>query len=95
MGEPEPLHATSDAHARLHEARQIAFNIGQSAPANTFLAIWMAAAAGLYESYGLHADIVPMVGGLDMAPALQSGRIQVMHIGMSSVLRAYNAGARL
>jgi ABC-type nitrate/sulfonate/bicarbonate transport system substrate-binding protein len=52
----------------------------------------MAQAAGLYEKNGLDFDIVKMVGGSDTGPALSEGRIQLMHIGMSSVVRANAAG---
>lgn len=68
------------------------FRVGMAAPANTVLAIWMAQAAGFYEGQGLQVSIVPMVGGSDAGPALKSGRIQLMHIGMSSVVRANTSG---
>ncbi len=70
----------------------VPFRVGQAAPANTFLAIWMAQAAGLYEAQGLAVSIVPMVGGSESGPDLKSGRIQLMHIGMSSVVRANASG---
>ncbi len=68
------------------------FKVGKASPANTFLAIWMADAAGFYRGHGLEVEIVEMVGGADTGPALSSGRIQLMHIGMSSVVRANRAG---
>jgi NitT/TauT family transport system substrate-binding protein len=74
-------------------AELIPFKVGQAAPANTFLAIWMAQAAGFYEAEGLQVSVVPMVGGSDSGPALKSGRIQLMHIGMSSVVRANTSGS--
>ncbi len=70
----------------------IPFKIGKASPANTFLAIWMADAAGLYRDHGLDVEIVEMVGGSDTGPALTSGRLHLMHIGMSSVVRANAAG---
>lgn len=70
----------------------IPFKVGEASPANTFFAIWMAKAAGLYEQQGLDFEIVKMVGGSETGLALSSGRIQVMHIGMSSVVRANAAG---
>jgi NitT/TauT family transport system substrate-binding protein len=73
----------------------IPFKIGKSAPANTFLAIWMAQEAGLYKAQGLAPEIVPMVGGREAGPTLSAGRIQLMHIGMSSVVRANAMGADL
>ena len=68
------------------------FKVGEASPANTFFAIWMAEAAGLYEQNGLDFEIIKMVGGSETGPALSSGEIQLMHIGMSSVVRANSAG---
>jgi ABC-type nitrate/sulfonate/bicarbonate transport system substrate-binding protein len=73
----------------------VPFKIGQSSPANTFLAIWMADAAGLYEANGLKVEIVPMTGGRGIESAFSTGRIDAMHIGLSSVVRANAAGADL
>jgi len=69
----------------------ITFKVGEASPANTFFAIWMAEATGLYEQNGLDFEIVKMVGGSETGPALSTGRIQLMHIGMSSVVRANSA----
>jgi ABC-type nitrate/sulfonate/bicarbonate transport system substrate-binding protein len=44
-------------------AELIPFRVGEAAPANTFLAIWMAQAAGFYEAQGSHLEIIHMVGG--------------------------------
>src|SRR5258707_9203533 len=71
------------------------FKVGEAAPANTYLAIWMAQAAGLYQAQGLKLEIVPTVGGSQSGPDLSSGRIHLMHIGMSSVVRANAAGGHL
>ena len=71
------------------------FSIGQGSPANTFLAVWMAQEAGLYAAQGLDAKVVAMVGGRDCGPEFAAGRLQTMHIGMSSVVRANTAGADL
>ena len=70
----------------------IEFRVGEASPANTFFAIWMAEAAGLYKQHGLDFAIVKMVGGSETGPALSSGRIHLMHIGMSSVVRANSSG---
>ena len=70
----------------------VPFRVGQAAPANTFLAIWMAQAAGFYEAQELKLEIVPMTGGSESGPDLKSGRIHLMHIGMSSVVRANTSG---
>lgn len=69
-----------------------AFRVGLASPANTFFAIWMAKAAGLYKAYGLDVEIVPVIGGSQSGPDLDSGRIHLMHIGMSSVVRANSMG---
>lgn len=70
----------------------IPFRIGEASPANTFFAIYMADAAGLFEAHGLECEIVKMVGGSQTGPALSENRIELMHIGMSSVVRANAAG---
>jgi NitT/TauT family transport system substrate-binding protein len=69
-------------------AELIPFRVGEAAPANTFLAIWMAQAAGFYEAQGLQLEIVPMVGGSESGPELKAGNVHLIHIGMSSVVRA-------
>lgn len=76
-------------------AEAVTFRIGQSSPANTFLAIWMAKDAGLYEAYGLKLEVIPMAGGREIADAFATGRIDAMHIGLSSVVRANAAAADL
>src|SRR5260370_17554107 len=73
---------------RANAAELIPFKVGQAAPANTFLAIWMAQAAGFDEAQGLKFEIVAMVGGSESGPELKAGRIHLMHIGMSPLLRA-------
>ena len=55
----------------------------------------MAKAAGFYEAQGLDVEIVEMVGGSETGPALSSGHIHLMHIGMSSVVRANARGAHV
>ena len=70
----------------------ITFKVGEASPANTFFAIWMAEAAGLYKQNDLGFEVVKMVGGSETGPALSTDKIQLMHIGMSSVVRANSAG---
>ena len=70
------------------------FRIGQATPANTFFAIWMAKEAKLYQAYGLDPQIVEVVGGKESGPDLASGRLHLMHIGMSSVVRANAMGSQ-
>ena len=71
------------------------FKVGLASPANTFFAIWMAKAGGFYAQNGLNVEIVPVVGGKNSGPDLESNRIQLMHIGMSSVVRANSMGHHL
>ena len=71
------------------------FKVGEASPANTFFAIWMARAAGFYQANGLNLEIISVVGGKESGPDLTKGRIDLMHIGMSSVVRANGAGADL
>jgi NitT/TauT family transport system substrate-binding protein len=73
----------------------VTFKVGEASPANTFFAIWMASAAGFYQANGLKLEIVHVVGGKESGPDLKSGRIHLMHIGMSSVVRANAAGGDL
>ncbi|HTI86111.1 MAG TPA: ABC transporter substrate-binding protein [Alphaproteobacteria bacterium] len=76
-------------------SQRVTFKVGEASPANTFFAIWMAQAAGFYETNGLNLEIVHVVGGKESGPDLTSGRIDLMHIGMSSVVRANAAGSDL
>jgi ABC-type nitrate/sulfonate/bicarbonate transport system substrate-binding protein len=76
-------------------ARPEPFKLGISEPVNTVLAIWMAEAAGLYAERGLAVEIVNMNGGSRGAAELAAGRIDAMHVGLSSVLRLNREGADL
>ena len=69
--------------------------VGISEPVNTVLALWMADAGGFYAANGLKVEIINMSGGSRGAEALQAGRIDVMHVGLSSVVRLNRAGADL
>jgi ABC-type nitrate/sulfonate/bicarbonate transport system substrate-binding protein len=69
--------------------------VGISEPVNTVLALWMGEAAGLYAAQGLKVEIINMSGGSRGAEALQAGRIDVMHVGLSSVVRLNRTGADL
>jgi ABC-type nitrate/sulfonate/bicarbonate transport system substrate-binding protein len=63
------------------------FKLGISEPVNTVLALWMAEAGGFYAAQGLDVEIINMNGGSRGAQELQSGRIDAMHVGLSSVLK--------
>jgi ABC-type nitrate/sulfonate/bicarbonate transport system substrate-binding protein len=68
---------------------------GISDPVNTVLAWYMARAAGIYSGQGLNVDILNMIGGSRGAEELQAGRIDVMHVGLSSVVRVNQSGGDL
>jgi len=68
---------------------------GISDPVNTVLAWYVARAAGLYAAQGLNVDIINMNGGSKGAAELQAGRIDVMHVGLSSVVKVNQAGGDL
>jgi NitT/TauT family transport system substrate-binding protein len=63
------------------------FKVGISEPVNTVLALWMAQASGFYAAQGLDVEIINMNGGSRGAQELQSGRIDAMHVGLSSVIK--------
>ena len=73
----------------------ILIKAGISDPVNTVLAWYMAHAAGLYAAQGLNVDIPNMSGGSRGAEELQAGRIDVMHVGLSSVIRVNQSGGDL
>jgi ABC-type nitrate/sulfonate/bicarbonate transport system substrate-binding protein len=70
----------------------IEHKVGISDPVNTVLAWYMARDAGCYAAQGLKVDIVNMHGGSRGAAELQAGRLDVMHVGLSSVIRINRAG---
>jgi ABC-type nitrate/sulfonate/bicarbonate transport system substrate-binding protein len=71
---------------------RVMFRAGISDPVNTVLAWYVARQAGFYGSYGLEVDIVNMNGGSRGAAELQAGRLDAMHVGLSSVIRVNRAG---
>src|SRR4029077_1905236 len=68
---------------------------GISDPVNTVLAWYMARAAGRYGAEGLNVDILNMNGGSRGAEELQAARIDIMHVGLSSVVKVNQAGGNL
>jgi ABC-type nitrate/sulfonate/bicarbonate transport system substrate-binding protein len=76
-------------------SQRVSFKIGISESVNTVLAIWMAEAAGLYAEQGLSVEIINMSGGSRGAAELAAGRIDAMHVGLSSVIRLNRAGGDL
>jgi NitT/TauT family transport system substrate-binding protein len=71
------------------------FRVGISDAVNTVLPVWMAEAGGFYAANGLKVEIVNMGGGSRGAKELQAGKIDLMRVGMSSVVQANRAGGDL
>ena len=76
-------------------AQTAAIKVGISEPVNTVLAMWMADAGGVYAAHGLKVEIINMSGGSHGAQELAAGHIDVMHVGLSSVVRLNRSGADL
>jgi NitT/TauT family transport system substrate-binding protein len=76
-------------------AEPIAFKAGIADPVNTVLAWWTAQAAGFYADQGLNVEIINMSGGSRGAAELQAGRLDAMHVGLSSVVKLNRAGGDL
>jgi len=73
-------------------AQLVEVKAGISDPVNTVLAWYMARDAGFYSAQGLKVDIINMSGGSRGAAKLQAGRLDIMHVGLSSVIRINRAG---
>ncbi len=76
-------------------AAPVAFKAGLADAVNTALAWYMAHDAGLYAAQGLNVDIADMHGGSRGAEELQAGRIDVMHVGLSGVIKVNQSGGDL
>ena len=73
----------------------VPFRVGISDAVNTVLPVWMAQDGGFYAANGLKVEIVNMGGGSRGAKELQAGKIDLMRVGMSSVVQANLAGGDL
>lgn len=73
----------------------IPFRVGISDAVNTVLPVWMAQEGGFYAANGLKVEIINMGGGSRGAKELQAGNIDLMRVGMSSVVQANRAGGDL
>src|SRR5215212_8364465 len=71
------------------------FKVGVSDAVNTVLPVWMAQEGGFYAANGLKVEIINMGGGSRGAKELQAGRIDLMRVGMSSVVQANRDGGDL
>jgi NitT/TauT family transport system substrate-binding protein len=78
-----------------HSLAQQEIRVGTSGTANTVLAIWMADAAGVYAKHGLKLTLSNMGGGSKGAAAVREGKLDVMHVGLSSVVQLNRKGAEL
>lgn len=74
------------------QQQSIDFKAGIADPVNTVLAWYMARDAGFYAAQGLNVHIINMNGGSKGAEELQAGRLDVMHVGLSSVVRIDRSG---
>ena len=86
--------AASPASAQ-QPSSPIEIRAGIADPVNTVLAWYMGRSGGFYGVQGLTVDILNMNGGSKGAEELQAGRIDVMHVGLSSVIRVNQAGGDL
>jgi NitT/TauT family transport system substrate-binding protein len=76
-------------------AERTELKVGISERVNTVLAFWMAADNGLFREQGLTVDIINTNGGSRGAQELQAARIDIMHVGLSSVVRVNRSGGDL
>src|SRR5947209_1573707 len=74
---------------------RVMFKAGISDPVNTVLAWYVARDVGLFAAQGLDVEIINMNGGSRGAAELQAGRLDAMHVGLSSVIRVNRAGGDL
>jgi ABC-type nitrate/sulfonate/bicarbonate transport system substrate-binding protein len=73
----------------------IEVRVGTSGTANTVLALWMAEAAGLYAAQNLKITFSNMGGGSRGADEVRAGKLDIMHVGLSSVVQLNQKGADL
>jgi NitT/TauT family transport system substrate-binding protein len=84
----------SGSHPAAAQER-VMFRAGISDPVNTVLAWYVARDAGFFAQQGLEVEIVNMNGGSRGAAELQAGRLDAMHVGLSSVIRVNRAGGNI
>jgi ABC-type nitrate/sulfonate/bicarbonate transport system substrate-binding protein len=76
-------------------AAPVVLKAGIADASNTALALYMVRAAGLDAAHGLKLDILDMNGGSRGAEELQAGRIDVMLVGLSAVVKVNQSGGDL
>jgi len=69
--------------------------VGVSDAVNTVLPLWMAQAGGFFAANGLSVELINTGGGSRGAQELQAGRLDLMRVGLSSVVQANRAGGDL
>ena len=84
----------TQCHSAAAEER-LMLKAGISDPVNTVLAWYVARDAGLFAAQGLDVEIINMNGGSRGAAELQAERLDIMHVGLSSVIRVNRAGGDL
>jgi NitT/TauT family transport system substrate-binding protein len=69
--------------------------VGMSDAVNTVLPFWMAQAGGFFAANGLAVELVNTGGGSRGAQQVQEGKLDIMHVGLSSVVRINRSGGDL
>jgi NitT/TauT family transport system substrate-binding protein len=87
--------AAQPARPSTSTAVPVELKAGIADPSSAVLALYMARSAGLDSAQGLNVDIIDMNGGSRGAEELQAGRIDVMQVGLSSVLKVNQSGGNL
>jgi ABC-type nitrate/sulfonate/bicarbonate transport system substrate-binding protein len=90
-----PIAAAQQTPPAPASAPPVVLKAGIADPSNTALALYMARAEGLDAGQGLKLDILDMNGGSRGAEELQAGRIDVMQVGLSAVVKVNQSGGDL
>src|SRR5437899_9972537 len=69
--------------------------VGMSDAVNTVLPFWMAQAGGFFAANGLNVEFVNTGGGSRGAQDVQAGKLDIMHVGLSYVVRINRSGGDL
>ena len=83
------------SHLPASAQQLVPFRVGITDAVNTVLPVWMAQDGGFYAANGLKVEIINMGGGTRGAKELQAGNIDLMRVGMSSVVQANTSGGDL
>ena len=69
--------------------------VGMSDAVNTVLPFWMAQAGGFFAANGLAVEFINTGGGSRGAQEVAAGKLDIMHVGLSSVVRLNRSGGDL